>query len=231
MDEYSQNAQCHAESGRLRGGCARRPGLRMSLTPLVLTDLTAKAKIRHVALGLFAKKGFAGTSLRLVAQRAGVSPALIAHHYGSKEGLRVAVDMAVMKSLQDAVGHLDYSAEGAQDATGRFVGALNRVVFGSPDIRSYIRRSFIEDAMSGRATLLDDLLAMIAQTLDRMQAAAIIVAADDPTWRAMQVLLVVFGPTIFEPALLARIPDLFSQRAVDARLRANVSLFERGLLA
>jgi AcrR family transcriptional regulator len=202
----------------------------MSLTPVVLADLTAKAKIRHVALGLFAKKGFPATSLRLVAQRAGVSPALIAHHYGSKEGLRLAVDQAVMKTLQESVGNLDYQAEGAIDAMARFVDALSRVVFASPDIRGYIRRSFIEDAMNGAVTLLDDLMSLISQTLARMQEATILTPVPDPAWRALQVLLVVFGPTIFEPALLARMPDLFTQRAMEARQCANVDLFERGLV-
>lgn len=202
----------------------------MSLTP-VLADLTAKAKIRHVALALFAKKGFPATSLRLVAQRAGVSPALIAHHYGSKEGLRQAVDQAVMKTLHDSVTHLDYDGDGAADATSRFIGALGRVVLASPDIRGYIRRSFVEDALSGGASLLDELMALIAQTLERMQDANILPPVDDPNWRALQVLLVVFGPTIFEPALLARMPDLFTHRAMEARQRANVALFERGLVA
>lgn len=203
----------------------------MSLTPVVLADLTAKAKIRHVALGLFAKKGFQATSLRLVAQRAGVSPALIAHHYGSKDGLRVAVDQAVMKTLQESVGNSDYHGDGATEATSRFVGALSRVVFESPDIRSYIRRSFIEDGVNGVGSLLDDLMGLITHTLERMQVAKILLPVNDPAWRAMQVLLLVFGPTIFEPALTTRMPNLFTQRAMEARLRANVDLFERGLLA
>ncbi|MBK7721805.1 MAG: TetR family transcriptional regulator [Austwickia sp.] len=55
-------------------------------------DLTAMARIRDAALELFAAEGFATTTLRAIAERAGVSAALVVHHYGSKDGLRRACD-------------------------------------------------------------------------------------------------------------------------------------------
>jgi AcrR family transcriptional regulator len=58
-------------------------------------DLTAKAVIRDQALRLFADHGPDAVTLRQVAAAAGVSPALVVHHYGSKQGLRAAVDAHV----------------------------------------------------------------------------------------------------------------------------------------
>lgn len=55
-------------------------------------DLTTAARIRDAALRLFAEQGFPATTIRQVATQAGVSPALVMHHYGSKDGLRAAVD-------------------------------------------------------------------------------------------------------------------------------------------
>jgi TetR/AcrR family transcriptional regulator len=46
------------------------------------------------ALEEFSAKGFAGTRVRDVAVRAGVSKDLIAYHFGSKEGLYLAVQQA-----------------------------------------------------------------------------------------------------------------------------------------
>ena len=46
-------------------------------------DLTAKAVIRNTALRLFAERGPDGVSVREIAAAAGVSPALVIHHYGS----------------------------------------------------------------------------------------------------------------------------------------------------
>jgi AcrR family transcriptional regulator len=43
------------------------------------------------ARGAFARNGYEATSVREIARASGVDPALVAHHYGSKEALWVAV--------------------------------------------------------------------------------------------------------------------------------------------
>jgi signal transduction histidine kinase len=58
-------------------------------------DLTGRARIREAAMALFAARGVEATSLRAVAREADVSPALVVHHFGSKQGLAEAVDEAV----------------------------------------------------------------------------------------------------------------------------------------
>lgn len=57
-------------------------------------------RILQAAIALFGENGVNGTSLKAIAARAGVSPALILHHYGSKEGLRTACDQWVATSLR-----------------------------------------------------------------------------------------------------------------------------------
>src|SRR5215475_11467541 len=59
-------------------------------------DLTARARIREAALAQFAEHGYERTTIRGVAAAAGVSPGLVRHHFGSKQGLRDAVDAHVM---------------------------------------------------------------------------------------------------------------------------------------
>jgi len=54
-------------------------------------DRTARARVRDAALALFADHGEDRVTMRQVAERAGVSPALVVHHFGTKEGLRQAV--------------------------------------------------------------------------------------------------------------------------------------------
>lgn len=56
------------------------------------SDLTARATIRNEALRLFAEHGPDKVTLRQIATAAGVSPALVVHHFGGKDGLRAAVD-------------------------------------------------------------------------------------------------------------------------------------------
>lgn len=57
-------------------------------------------RILHAAIGLFGEKGVPATSLKAIAARAGVSPALVLHHYGSKDGLRTACDRWVATALR-----------------------------------------------------------------------------------------------------------------------------------
>jgi AcrR family transcriptional regulator len=58
-------------------------------------DLTARAQIRDAAIECFARSGFRA-SFREIAARAGVSPALITHHFGSKAALRGECDSEVL---------------------------------------------------------------------------------------------------------------------------------------
>ena len=55
-------------------------------------DLTARATIRNAALRLFGERGPDAVTVREIATQAGVSPALVLHHFGSKDGLRAEVD-------------------------------------------------------------------------------------------------------------------------------------------
>ena len=62
-------------------------------------DLTARARIREAAIRLFAEKGVDETAILDIAKDAGVSGGLIRHHFGSKDGLRVACDTYVLSEL------------------------------------------------------------------------------------------------------------------------------------
>jgi AcrR family transcriptional regulator len=64
------------------------------------TDLTAAARIRDAAIDQFGRRGF-GTGLRAIADAAGVSAALVIHHFGSKAGLRRACDDYVLELIRD----------------------------------------------------------------------------------------------------------------------------------
>ncbi|MGH3966584.1 MAG: TetR family transcriptional regulator [Mycobacterium sp.] len=62
-------------------------------------DLTAAARIRDAAIEQFGRHGF-GTGLRAVAEAAGVSAALVIHHFGSKDGLRRACDDYIAEEIR-----------------------------------------------------------------------------------------------------------------------------------
>jgi AcrR family transcriptional regulator len=64
-------------------------------------DLTTRARIRDSALNLFPDEGFAATTIRAIAADAGVSPGLVVHHFGSKDGLREECDRYVVAKFRE----------------------------------------------------------------------------------------------------------------------------------
>lgn len=64
-------------------------------------DLTAAARIRDAAIAQFGAHGFA-VGLRTIAEAAGVSAALVVHHFGSKDGLLRACDDYVAEAIRDS---------------------------------------------------------------------------------------------------------------------------------
>ncbi len=64
-------------------------------------DRTAVARIRDAAIEQWGAHGF-NVGLRRIAEAAGVSAALVIHHFGSKEGLRKACDDYIAEQVREA---------------------------------------------------------------------------------------------------------------------------------
>lgn len=60
----------------------------------------ARERILAAATDLFGLRGAAGTPLTAIARQAGVSPALVIHHFGSKEGLRKACNRRLVEQIR-----------------------------------------------------------------------------------------------------------------------------------
>lgn len=127
----------------------------------------------------FARDGFA-VGLRQVAADADVSPALVLHHFGSKDGLREACDRHVHDALRtakaDAVDRpaSDVLAElAAMDQHAPLVAYLVRVVL---------------DGGPGAATFVDGLVADTVAYLEHAERAGVVRPTADPHGRARYVL-------------------------------------------
>jgi AcrR family transcriptional regulator len=64
-------------------------------------DLTGAARIRDAAIEQFGQHGF-DVGLRTIAEAAGVSAALVIHHFGSKDGLRKACDDYIAEEIRSS---------------------------------------------------------------------------------------------------------------------------------
>jgi AcrR family transcriptional regulator len=150
-------------------------------------DRTAKAVIRDEALRLFAECGVDAVTVRQIAAAAGVSPALVVHHFGSKEGLRRAVDArvaAVFDGLFEAADGADWTDPSlAGSLAGSLAEAL--VIHLPPDspVPAYLRRLLLSGDESGQA-LFRRWYDAGRVMLDQMAAAGALAPSDDPAVRA-----------------------------------------------
>ena len=109
------------------------------------TDLTARARIRDAAIECFAQEGF-GTPFRTIAARAGVSPGLITHHFGSKGALRTECDAEVLEryrvlktgAIANPSGHLLAQLAVPGPAAVLLVYMLRALHAGGPPARHFL---------------------------------------------------------------------------------------------
>ena len=115
-------------------------------------DRTTKARIRDAAITRFADDGVAATSIRAIAAAAGVSPALVIHHFGSKDALRVACDEHIAEVLREQ------KAKSLRAGPGMDVVSALRDVRGGPPLSRYLARSLI-DGTPHVAEIIDEMVA------------------------------------------------------------------------
>ena len=118
------------------------------VTPRAPEDLTARARIRDAAFALLAEQGVRGTTLRGIAGAAGVSPALVNHHYGSKQGVVDAVAEWVFNLLRSATEQGPQSNDPAEASARRATG-FQQLLNSVPMIDAYIRRMLLDDTPEG----------------------------------------------------------------------------------
>lgn len=145
------------------------------------------ARIRDTAIDLFGEQGF-GVGVRAIAAAAGVSPGLVNHHFGSKDGLRAACDDRVLELIRDEKLRVIRS----QGATGMLT-ALAEIEMYAPLI-AYMLRSF----QAGGALAESLLEHMVADAQEYMQAAVEagqLKPSRDPAARARYIVLCHVGAT------------------------------------
>lgn len=67
-------------------------------------SLQTREALLGAALEVFGRDGFHAASTRAIAEAAGVNQALIAYHFGSKEGLYLAVFEAITQTMNELIG-------------------------------------------------------------------------------------------------------------------------------
>jgi TetR/AcrR family transcriptional regulator, regulator of cefoperazone and chloramphenicol sensitivity len=143
-------------------------------------DLTSAASIRIAALQLFAERGYADVTIRQIAAAAGVSPALVIHHYGSKEKLRLVLDEragAFLESMLVDLGRIS-AAGGSATLAELFADRLED----EPGMAGYIRQ-LMSDGRPAGVALFERLYRATRLAMQAMKQAGIVRPAADEAVR------------------------------------------------
>jgi AcrR family transcriptional regulator len=146
-------------------------------------DRTARAVIRDEALRLFAERGPDAVTVRQIAAAAGVSPGLVIHHFGSKDGLLEAVDAHVLAMFETMLGELTTGDLYDPGAAGSLAEAVVRYLPADSPVPGYLRRLLLAGGDSGRE-LFRRLYEGSRAALDAMSEAGLAAPGADPDVRA-----------------------------------------------
>jgi AcrR family transcriptional regulator len=139
-------------------------------------DRTARAVIRDEALRLFARHGPDAVTIRQVAAAAAVSPGLVVHHFGGRDGLRRAVDEHVGAVFDDLFATMRQEDRSAGSLAAAFVA---RLPADSP-VPAYLRWLLL----SGDSALFRRWFAVSTGVLDDLTAAGVLTEPVDPAVRS-----------------------------------------------
>ncbi|MFC8044810.1 TetR family transcriptional regulator [Nocardia sp. NPDC057353] len=172
------------------------------------SDLSTAARIRDAAVLEFGHSGF-GVGVRAIAARAGVSPGLVNHHFGSKEGLRRACDDYVLGFVRDQKLHVLTGG----DTAGGMLAAVAELDEFAP-LFAYLVRS-LEDGGPLADQLFDHMVDDAVAYTEQAVAAGIVKPSRDEAARARYLMLLNLGGTLLYLRMRRRRePDLDDRQAL-----------------
>jgi TetR/AcrR family transcriptional regulator, regulator of cefoperazone and chloramphenicol sensitivity len=186
-------------------------------------DLTARSRIRDAAVARFGTQGTRATTVRQVATDAGVSPALVLHHFGSKEGLREACGQHVIDLMQAKTA----AAEGGDPAAG--MSAVESLMSEGMAVVRFLGRLVVEGGHHADL-VTDELIRLTADFLDRFEADGVVRPTADPGMRAALLVSVRMGALLM-PDHIARATgsDPLTPEGIVRVSRVLLEIFTHGL--
>ncbi|UVS95523.1 TetR/AcrR family transcriptional regulator [Burkholderia glumae] len=188
----------------------------------------ADALLRNARIA-FARRGYEATSVREIAKASGVDPALVAHHFGSKESLWLAVVERIAGEaapLIEKTGRLrDDAGLGARERVEAALSLLIDQVFATPDVGMFFSTAATESGVR-LDVLIERLVRPYHDVLVPLLADAIDAAAVPPQDAQIMFMLLVnaisktvsYGHVLGPFSVLPKRPRAFRQAVLASAL-------------
>lgn len=186
-----------------------------------------RERLIKTGLKMFAEQGFDGTTVRDLAAEAGVSFGLIRKHFGSKEGLRDAVEEYVLGELQS------FYARSLPADSGDFEQAAQSAVEffeHDQDALLYLRFALLHP-QKGTQNLIQRYFDMYRKIVDDLAKNGRVNPNADLRWGAFMLMFMQLGPLIIEPfseQLLGQ--SVYDADMLDDRQRAYINMLTEPFL-
>lgn len=177
----------------------RRYGVKttVGMSRQVDNDLTAKARIRNAALALYADYGEDATSMRAIAEVAGVTVGLVVHHFRTKDGLRDAVEQHIVDLFFCAIEQVPLEGTTAAIAAARD-DAVADMLADNPAVIGYLRRAVL-DPTGHRGRILEMLTGLAAEQVATLRSVGIASMAQRDSSQVIGVMVRQLGQLFLQP--------------------------------
>ncbi len=180
---------------------------------------------------VFGDRGIAASSLRDVARAAGVSAALIVHHFGSRDGLIAAADEAALCEFEEAYSESGegFPTEGPGLLRARAEQTAS-VMRERRDVCVYLGRALVEGT-PGSARLFRLMIDGGRAEVGALAERGALREDPDLLWATLQHFFLIWAPLSFTALLDQEVLDgsLLDEPNLRRWVEANVSLLEQGL--
>lgn len=200
-----------------------------------VVDLSSgKDRLVRVAMQMFAERGYDSVTVRDISREAGVSVGLINHHFGSKEGLREAVDKRFLQQFEEVVSsRVDLGgpllARTKDEYSDWVEGWIDRHIDDWDLTKSYMRRAILEGSDWG-AELFERFYQVVRTSIDRADAKGDVREDVDRLWLPILIMYLELGTLLMEP-FVDRVlgKSSFDRTLWRRRHQAYTDLIHRGI--
>lgn len=191
-----------------------------------------RTTLLRAALDCYVRHGVSGTTLRHIADHAGVTPATLHYHFGSRDGLLDAVvEEQLLPALLPMQAAVQAAGEDVAASVAALVNGLCAVIQAHPWLPPLWVREVVSEGGALRGLLVERIAPTVAQTLAARFAAAQARGQVNPDLDPRLLMVSLIGLTMFPAAGAPIWRQVFGADELgmeDVRVHA-LTLLDRGL--